>query len=57
MGWCAQHLGIESILVKYFDDIVLPTSHLSSHIMEAILKIEETNPESEALLQIYPVFL
>ena len=47
MGRPARCLGIESILVKYRDQILLPLLNLSVHIIEGKLKMLERNPKSE----------
>ena len=42
-------LGIESILVKYRDEILKPPLRLSAHITEGRVKILETNLKSEEI--------
>ena len=56
MGWYARYLGIESILVKYRNEILQPPLRLSAHIMEGKLKILGTTPKSEEITHFYPIF-
>ena len=49
-----RYLGIESILLKYRDDILKPPLRLSAHIMEGRVKILETYPKTEEIITFYP---
>ena len=56
MGWYDRYLGIESILVKYCDEILQLSLRLPTHIMEGRVKILETYPKSEEIISFYPIF-
>ena len=49
MGRLARNLGIETILLKYCDEILKLALCLSSHIIEGRVKILETYPKSEEI--------
>ena len=51
-----MYLGIESILMKYRDEISQPPFLLSAHIMEGRVKILETYLKSEEIISFYPTF-
>ena len=55
-GSVGRYLGIESILLKYYDEILQPPLCLSAHIMEVRVKILETYPKSEEIRSFYPQF-
>ena len=46
--------GIESILLKHCDEILKLPLHLSTHIMQGRVKILETYPKSEEVINCYP---
>ena len=46
--------GIESILLKYCDEILKPPLRLPTYIMEARVKILETYPKSEEIISFSP---
>ena len=54
MGRLVRYLGIESILLKYRDEILKPPLRLSTYIMEGRVKILETYPKSEEIISFYP---
>ena len=54
MGRSVRYLGIESILLKYRDEILQPPLHLPTCIMEGRVKILETYAKSEEIISFYP---
>ena len=56
MGQLARYLSIESILLKYCDEILQTPLCLSAHIMEGKVEILETNKKSEEVLHFYFIF-
>ena len=55
-GSVGPYLFIESILLKYPQEILQPLLHLSVHIMEGRVKILEIYPKSEEIISFYPQF-
>ena len=56
MGRNFRYRSIESILLKYCDEILQPPLHLSAYIMEGRLNILETYLKSEEIIRFYPQF-
>ena len=56
MGQLARYLGIETILLKYRDEILQLSLPFSTYLMEGRLKILETYPKSEEIISFYPQF-
>ena len=54
LAWC---LVIESILLKYYDEILKLPLRLPAHIMEGRVKILETYPKSEEMISFCTIFL
>ena len=54
MGRWFRYLGMESILLKYRDEILKPPFRLSTYIMEGRVKILETYRKSEEIISFYP---
>ena len=53
----AWYLGIESILLKYRDEILKLPLHFPTYIMEGRVKILETYLKSEEIICFYPHIL
>ena len=56
-GQLGRYLSIESILMKYHDDILEPPFRLPAYIMEGKLKILGRNHKFEEIISLYPIFL
>ena len=52
---CHWHLGIKTILVKYCDETLQPVSRSSADLIVEELKILETNPKYEEIMNFYPI--
>ena len=53
MGRYARCLGIESILLKYHDEILKPPLRLPTYVMEGRVKILKTSSISEEIISFY----
>ena len=56
MGQWPWYVGIESTFLKYHDNILQVVSQLSAHLVEGKHKLLETNPESDVIINFYPMF-